>query len=259
MATLNANSTVGRAAKFTHRARRPLPPACARPPDCQDHAAAPTIPAGYSRAERLSDGAVHVIGIALAALAVPALIAWTMLHRSGAAITGASIYGVTLVLMLTCSGIYNMSGQTRWTGLLRRLDHSAIYLKIAGTYTPFILLSGGNARGLLAGLWAAAAVGTLSKMLAPERFRWLALALYLGMGWAVVFLGGALLSELSGPVVGLMAAGGIIYTLGVAFFLSERLPFHITIWHAHVLTGSALFFVAVSLLIAGTPPPDLVQ
>lgn len=208
---------------------------------------------GYTRSERVSDGVVHVLGVVLAVIAVPVLIVLTVQFRSQkTAIVGASIYGATLVLMLAISALYNMSGQTRWTGLLQRLDHSAIYLKIAGTYTPFLLLSGVHMPRLLVGLWAAAVAGTLLKVLMFGRFRWFTLALYLAMGWAVLFVGMGMLSELPGLVLGLMTAGGIIYTVGVVFYLSERLPFHITIWHVHVLAGSVLFFIAVSLLIVGS-------
>jgi len=212
----------------------------------------PNIRSGYSRSERISDGVVHVIGVALALVAVPALIALTAIHRAEpAAIVGASIYGTTLILMLGFSALYNLIDSARWNGLLRRLDHSAIYVKIAGTYTPFVLLSGAPATGLLTGLWGSAAIGSVLKMLAPGRFRWFALSLYLAMGWAIVFAGFALLDALPWGVLAPMIAGGVIYTAGVAFHLLDRLPFHNTIWHVFVLLGSVLFFVAVALLIAG--------
>ncbi|MFC3571360.1 PAQR family membrane homeostasis protein TrhA [Paracoccus simplex] len=208
----------------------------------------------YSRAERISDGVVHVIGVVLALAAVPALIALTVASGAGAAaVVGAAVYGTTLILMLAFSALYNMIDNPRWTGLLRRLDHSAIYMKIAGTYTPFTLLSGGQASGLLAGLWAAAALGLSLKIIAPARLKWLALALYLAMGWAGLYAGGAMLAELPAGVLALMLTGGGLYTVGVLFFLFERLPFHNTIWHVFVLGGSVIFFIAVALCIANWP------
>ena len=213
---------------------------------------------GYSRIERVSDGVVHILGISLALIAVPVLVSLTAIHRSEpAAIVGALIYGATLILMLSFSALHNMIDSARWSGLLRRLDHSAIYVKIAGTYTPFMLLSGTPMTGLLASLWGSAAIGTCLKMLAPTRFRWFALALYLAMGWAVVFAGGSMLPELSPAVLVPMIVGGIIYTLGVVFFLFERLLFHNTIWHIFVLAGTVMFFVAVSRCIAGLPSEGL--
>lgn len=209
------------------------------------------MPRSYSRAERLSDGAVHLLGVTMALLAVPVMITLTAIWRTEpAAILGASVYGATLILMLTFSALYNMVENPRWTGLLRRLDQSAIYVKIAGTYTPFTLLAGGQMLCLLAGLWTAAALGLVLKMLAPAGLRWPALALYLAMGWAALYAGGPMLAELPGTVLALILAGGIVYTTGVVFFLLERLPFHNTIWHVFVLAGSVLFFIAVALLIA---------
>ncbi|WP_170564373.1 PAQR family membrane homeostasis protein TrhA [Ruegeria atlantica] len=208
----------------------------------------------YSQAERYSDGVVHIIGIAAAIVAVPFLIALTAQYRTEpVAVLGASIYGFTLLLMLSFSALYNMVESDRWGDLLQRLDHSGIYVKIAGTYTPFIMLSGVQMPGLLIGLWSSATLGSILKMIDPHRFRWFGLALYVGMGWAAVWAGQSLLTDLSQPVVVLMIAGGLVYTAGIAFYLSDWLPFHNTIWHAFVLTGSVLFFLAVSLRIAWAP------
>ena len=128
----------------------------------------------YSRHERLSDGVVHLLGLGLALLAVPVLIVSTVLSGAAPAVViGASVYGVTLILMLTFSALYNMIEDPRWSGLLKRLDHTGIYVKIAGTYTPFTLLAGGQALGLLVGLWVAALIGLALKIVAPYRLRWL--------------------------------------------------------------------------------------
>lgn len=208
----------------------------------------------YTRAERLSDGVVHMVGIFLAVIAVPLLIVLTVLYRSQpGSVAGVTIYGVTLIAMLSFSALYNIFDSSRWTGLLRRLDHSAIYMKIAGTYTPFVLVSGVPATGLLAGLWGAATVGSVLKMLAPGRFKWFALALYLAMGWVGLIAAGPVITGLSPAVLWTAAAGGIVYTVGVGFYLSTPLPFHNTIWHVFVLAGSVLFFIAIAVLIAGLP------
>ena len=208
----------------------------------------------YTRPERISDGVIHVAGVLLALTAVPVLITLTATMRGDmAAITGASIYGATLIAMLACSAVYNISGPCAWEGVLRRLDHSAIYLKIAGTYSAFVLISGQGAM-LLTGLWAAAAAGTALKVAAPHRFRWVGLALYLGMGWAGLVAGWPMLSTLPAPVLAMVVAGGVIYTLGVPFYLMSRLPYHIAVWHGFVLTASAVFFAAVlTHVLTGTP------
>lgn len=204
---------------------------------------------GYSRAEDLSDAAVHVVGLALIALAVPALILLTALTRDDfPALVAVSIYGTALAAMIACSALYNLNRREAWQGLLQRLDHSAIYVKIAGTYTPFALLSG-QGFALTAGLWGTALVGVALKLVSPSRWRWIALSLYLGMGWAVVVAGQSVLDELPAPVIALMIAGGSLYTVGVGFYLWDRLPFHYTIWHLIVLAASLLYYVAVVLLI----------
>lgn len=207
----------------------------------------------YSRAEKISDAVVHVTGLAMVLMAVPVLIVVTALFRGDAAsVTGVSVYGGALLLMILCSGLYNI-GETSGLGaarewLLRRLDHAAIYLKIAGTYTPFTLLSG-HGLTLTAGVWAAALAGVVLKVISPERFKWLALALYLGMGWAGAVAGGALFSALPVPVLVLMATGGGLYTLGVVFYLWRGLPFHYTIWHVLVLAASFVFYAAVMVQV----------
>lgn len=199
----------------------------------------------YSRAELVSDAVVHWAGLFAVTGAVPVLVVLAALMRGdAAAVAGASVYGVTLLLMVLCSALYNSLGPPGWHWLLRRLDHAAIYLKIAGTYTPFALITG-QGIGLILGLWGAAVAGVAMKLASPERFRWFGLALYLAMGWAGVVAGHDLLAAVPGPVVVLMVVGGLIYTAGVAFYLCERLRFHNTIWHVFVLAASFVFYAAV--------------
>ncbi|OWU84301.1 Hly-III family protein [Oceanicola sp. 22II-s10i] len=211
----------------------------------------PGIRPAYSRAERFSDGVVHVMGVALALISVPLLIGFTVAGGDARMVWATGIYGATLVAMLTFSALYNMIDSIRWKGLLKRFDHSGIYFKIAGTYTPFVLTTGAQPSTLLAGLWGTAAFGAFMKFVAPNRYRLLAVALYLCMGWAVMVADRGLLAELSGPVLTLMLAGGIVYTFGVVFYLFDRLPFHYTIWHVFVLVGTGLFFAAVSVHTLG--------
>ncbi|TCM84641.1 PAQR family membrane homeostasis protein TrhA [Rhodovulum steppense] len=207
----------------------------------------------YSRAERVSDAVVHVTGLAAVAVGVPVLVVLAIVFRGdGAAILGITVYGAALFAMIGFSALYHMVQHPDWTPILRRLDHSAIYWKIAGTYTPFTLLSGGHGAGLLAGLWAAAAAGTGLRMLAPYRFRAVNLALYPAMGWAGAVAGWGLFATLSPVVMGLIVAGGVLYTVGMVFYLWERLPYHNTIWHVFVLVASVLFFAAVATHVIDT-------
>ncbi len=213
--------------------------------------AATTRPA-YSRAEQVSDAVVHLVALGLALTAVPVLIALAIAWRGDAsAVVGACVYGGSLIAMITCSALYNAGLWPRLAPVFQRLDHSAIYFKIAGTYTPFTLFSGGGF-GLLAGLWGAALAGAGLKILAPGRFRVLGLALYLGMGWIGVLAGWQLFAAMPPAVFWLVVAGGVTYTLGTLFYLAEGRLFHNTIWHVFVMTASVLFFVAVALYLAAT-------
>lgn len=204
----------------------------------------------------MGDALVHGIGLVAAGVAVPVLILLAALwHGTATALLATGIYSAALIAMLVCSALYHHLPRPSWKPWLLRLDHSAIYVKIAGTYTPFAILSGGAGGGLVAGLWGAAVAGCGVQMMFSGRTRWPGFALYLGMGWAGLLAGWALFDTLSPAVMGLIVTGGVIYTLGVAFFLWERLPFNTAIWHGFVLTASALFFVAVTLHMAHTAPP----
>lgn len=208
----------------------------------------------YTRAERLSDAAVHVIGVIFALMAVPVLVTLALLwHGDRTTILAATVYGASLIAMLACSALYHMTPASQWRGILRRMDHTMIYVKIAGTYTPFVVLTGAQAGPLLTGLWAAAIVGATLKILAPHRFRWIALGLYLGMGWAGLVVAGDLVVALTPGAFALMLIGGSLYTFGVVFFLWQTLPFHNTIWHVCVLAATTIFYVALVIQLSQIP------
>ena len=207
----------------------------------------------YTRAERRSDAVVHMSGLAVVLIAVPVLVTLAIVLRGDvAAVVGTTLYGVALTAMILCSALYNMAEHPQWRAFFRHFDQTAIYIKIAATYTPFILMSGGSNLWLLAGLWCAAIFGSGMRMMAPDRLQLLAVAIALGMGWAGLFAGDAFFAALSMPVIVLIVTGGVLYTVGVAFFLCERLPFHMTIWHVFVLTASMVFYAAVTVHVVQT-------
>ena len=210
---------------------------------------------GYSHAEKRLDSMIHIVGVGAALLAVPLLIGAALMRSiqtgSGSFILAISIYGFCLVAMLSASALFNLGFKPGLNWLFQRVDHAAIYLKIAGTYTPFTLISG-QGLGLLAGLWGAAALGVALKLFSPVRFRFAALMLYLGMGWVGVLILPALAQALPLATLVLMVLGGVVYTTGVLFYLWTRLPYHFAIWHIFVLVASFLFYAAVMvLLLAG--------
>ncbi len=203
-------------------------------------------PPVYSRAEYVSDAVIHVSGIAFALVGGPVIVTLAALWIGEAGIVGAmGIYVITLLAMLTCSALYNMVTVPGWKTVLRRIDQSAIYFKIAGTYTPFVILSGSHAGWFLTGIWGVAIGGASLVLFAPGRFKWLAIAAYLALGWAGVVGGGPLVWSLSGPVLILLLVGGGLYTAGVAFLVWERLPFHNTIWHVFVLAATVVCYAAL--------------
>ncbi len=202
----------------------------------------------YSRAERLSDAAVHAVGIGAALVGVPILIRLAVdLHVDAPAFGATTVYGLALVLMLVFSALFHLTTRPRLRRIFRSLDHTAILCLIAATYTPFVLLSGAPTTGLLVLLWTAALLGAALRAFAPDRLKLAAIALALGMGWAGLIGGGALFALLSTPVMVLITLGGVLYTVGVGFCVWERLPFHYTIWHVCVLAASAAFYAAVTV------------
>ena len=206
----------------------------------------------YTRAERISDGVIHVAGLISALIAASVLITLTALwSQQPGILIGTIIYCVTLVTMIGASAAYHMTPYAGWKGYLQRLDHSAIYLKIAGTYTPFTLLAGADMWLFLAGIWVAAIVGTVLRTVFHGQYFNAGLMLYVGMGWAGIWLAGDMLAALDPATLRLMIIGGLVYTVGVAFWLLERMPFHNTIWHIFVLVATGIFYAALLLEISG--------
>ncbi len=209
---------------------------------------------GYTRGERAADAVMHVAGVSASLVAAPVLVALAALWREDPAVPlAAAVYGLSLVAMFAASAAYHLvRARPPLRELLRRIDHAAIYAKIAGTYTPFTVLLGGDRTALiLAGMWSAAGAGMLMKLLAPHRLEWLMLGLYLAMGWAVVVVGWPILGAMSTAALTLMVLGGVLYTLGVVFHLWESLPYQNAIWHGFVLVASFVFYAAVAIETLG--------
>ncbi|MBK0400995.1 hemolysin III family protein [Limibaculum sp. M0105] len=201
----------------------------------------------YTRAEHIADAVLHVLGVISALVAVPVLITLAAVwHGNLSTVLAAAIYGVSLIAMFAFSAAYHLVHHAGAREILRRFDHAAIYVKIAGTYTPFaVLLARDEAGPILAGIWTAALVGLAIKVTAPRRLETLCLFLYLAMGWAALFIGGPIIDGLSDAGLVLMITGGVLYTLGVVFHLWHSLPFQNAIWHGLVLAASFVFYAAV--------------
>lgn len=206
---------------------------------------------GYSQAERRSDAIVHWTGLALGLAAAPAVVALAFRAPDRALVAAAAVYAASLLAMFAASAAYHMTPAPAWRDRLRRLDQSAIYLKIAGAYTPFAVMTGPEAMPFLAGLWAAAAAGVTLKAMTARQLFGVTVALYLAMGWAALAFGGPIFARMTPGAFHLVLAGGLFYTIGVAFLIWERLPFHVTIWHVFVLAASLMVYAAMVIELRG--------
>ncbi len=201
----------------------------------------------YTRAERRADAVVHVAGLAFAVVACVILFVGVFPTADGLHRVAISIYGAGLITMLGCSALYNLSAPGERKALYRRLDHAAIFLMIAGTYTPFLLLAVGGTWGvgLLVFVWLVAIAGAAVKLVFPGRFERASICAYLLLGWSVLAALDPVLAAVSPSAVTLLAIGGALYSIGVIFHVWERLPFQNAIWHAFVLAAAACHYAAV--------------
>jgi hemolysin III len=211
------------------------------------HAAADAMHWNYDRAEIIADGVVHIVGICFGLVAATTLIVLTAIYATALDIVAVSIYVAGLLAMLVLSATYNLWPVSRAKWVLRRFDHSAIYLLIAATYTPMIIQVKDSflAIALLIGVWCVAIVGIVLKLARPGRYDRLAVGLYLAMGWSGIMLYDAVVSALPTLALAFLIAGGVLYSLGVIFHAWQRLRFQNAIWHCFVLLGAACHYTAV--------------
>jgi hemolysin III len=201
----------------------------------------------YTLGEEIANSVTHGVGLALSIAGLAILATLASLRGDPWAIVGASIFGTTLVLLYLSSTLYHAIPYPRSKRVLRVLDHSAIYLLIAGTYTPFTLVTLRGALGwVLFGLvWGLAVLGIITTSAAMDRLKVLSIVLYVAMGWLVAIAAKPLIASLSWGGLSLIIGGGVVYTSGLLFYAWRRLPYHHTIWHIFVLVGSLLHFLAV--------------
>src|SRR6201996_1069765 len=211
------------------------------------HAAVGAVRWNYDRAELIADGVVHGIGVCGGLIAATVLIVLTAVYATALDIVVVSIYVAGLLAMLVLSATYNLWPVSRAKWVLRRFDHSAIYLLIAATYTPFIMEVKDSvfAIALLIGVWCVAIVGIVLKLVLPGRFDRLSVGLYLAMGWSGMMLYGRVVPALPTLALWFVVAGGALYSFGVIFHAWRRLRFQNAIWHCFVLWGAACHYTAV--------------
>jgi hemolysin III len=215
------------------------------------HAAAGAVRWNYDRAELIADGVVHGIGVFCGLVAATVLVVLAAVYATPFEVAGVSVYVAGLLAMLVLSATYNLWPVSRAKWVLRRFDHSAIYVLIAATYTPIIMQMKHSifAIALLIGVWCVAVVGIMIKLVWPGRFDRLAVGLFLAMGWSGFMIYDTVVASLPTLTLWFIAAGGLLYSLGIIFHAWQRLRFQNAIWHSFVLLGAACHYTAVLDLV----------
>lgn len=199
----------------------------------------------YSRSETIADFAVHVVGLCFGYAAAATLLTLTAIHEATTDLVATSVYVVGLLLMLTISAVYNLWPVCPLKWRLRRLDHSAIYIFIASTYTPFVLKPGAIAPVVLIGMWCVAAIGIAIKFAMPGRLDRLSIGVCIAMGWSGALLWAGRGAPMSAVAYHYLLAGGLLFSLGVVFHVWRNLRFQNAIWHFFVLLGIGCHYAAV--------------
>ncbi|MFV8462150.1 PAQR family membrane homeostasis protein TrhA [Vibrio campbellii] len=206
----------------------------------------------YSDIEERANAITHGLGVVLGVVGLILLLIRAFDHQADTlTIASMAVYGSSIILLFLASTLYHSITTVKTKRLLKTLDHCAIYLLIAGSYTPFLLVSLRTplAMGLMAVIWGIALVGIIMKIAFVYRFKRLSLVTYLAMGWLslIVVYQLAMNIEMGGLV--LLALGGVIYSLGVIFYVAKRIPYNHAIWHLFVLAGCACHFFAIYLYV----------
>lgn len=206
----------------------------------------------YSRAEIISDGAVHVIGLVAALIGLTVLVMLTARWRGLVEVSAVMIYGFALVTMLGCSLAYNMIPISPLKWFMRRFDHCGIYLLIAGTYTPLLTQVSDpfTAYALAAIVWSGAITGIVLSLGFPGKGDRFKVAAYLALAWVAVLAVKPLMASLSFTTMALVVVGGLLYTLGVVFYRWHSLKYQNVIWHLFVVSAAACHFAAITTAMA---------
>jgi hemolysin III len=205
----------------------------------------------YTVGEEIANSITHGIGVAVSIVGLTLLIAWASLYGDGWALASGIVFGITLILLYTGSTLYHAIPFPKARRVFKILDHSAIYLLIAGTYTPFTIVTLRETGGwwMFVIVWVLAVIGISTEAFWTYRPRWVSAVVYLAMGWLVVFMIGPIRAALNPTGLWLLVAGGLCYTLGTIFYVYKRVPYFHMVWHLWVLAGSVCHFIAVLLYV----------
>ena len=205
----------------------------------------------YSFREELAHGISHGIGAGLAIVGMVFLLIAAIRYGDSRHIISAMVYGSSLILLYLASTLYHLISHPGIKRIFQKIDHSMIYILIAGTYTPLTLvtLRGGWGWTLFGLVWTMALFGLVLEVVLPRRIGWLSIILYLGMGWLIVLAIKPLLVSLATGGLILLVVGGLFYSLGVIFYAWEKLTYNHAVWHLFVLAGSVMHFFAILVYV----------
>lgn len=208
----------------------------------------------YSLGEEIAHGLTHGVGIVLAIAGLCVLVTFSALYGTAVHVVASSIFGASMIVLYTASTLYHSLPMPETKRIMRVVDHASIYLLIAGTYTPFSLVTLEGAWGwsLFGVVWGLAIVGIIFKLFFTGRFDRLSVAIYVAMGWCGLVAIKPMMAALPTLGLWLLVAGGLAYTGGVIFYLLERMRYHHAIWHLFVMAGTTLhYFVILFFVIPG--------
>lgn len=209
----------------------------------------------YTVAEEIANALTHGLGAVLSVVALVTMVVYAAMDADPYRITAASVFGATLIFCYLASTLYHALPSPNLKDFFRIIDHCAIYCLIAGTYTPFLMISMRGTVGwtLLIVMWSLALAGCIFKLFFTGRFDKLSTGLYVGMGWTAIFAVKPAIEMIPSGALILCIIGGLIYTSGVVFYHWDRLPYNHAIWHLFVLGGSTAHFFAIFLFVLPLP------
>ena len=205
----------------------------------------------YERREEIANAITHGIGAILSVAALVVLIVFSSLRGTAWHVVSFTIYGVSMLLLYTNSTFVHSLKEGKWKDLFEILDHSSIYIFIAGTYTPYMLVAirGELGWSLFGVVWGIAILGCVFKAFFVKRFLFMSTFFYLVMGWLIVIAWNPLTAAIPAGGINLLVAGGAAYTVGTIFYVWRGFPYHHAIWHLFVLAGSVLHFFSILLYL----------
>ena len=205
----------------------------------------------YTQKEEILNAVTHGVGILFSIVGLVVLVAFASINGSSILIASSAIFGGTLIFAYSSSTLYHAITNEKAKQLFRQFDHAAIYLLIAGTYTPVLtLLDSSLGLTIFVTIWTTATIGVILKFVYPHRFKKLSVVLYLVMGWFIVVVIKQLMLNMDSNGLWLMLIGGLFYSIGVIFYIWKSLPYNHAIWHLFVLAGSIFHYFMILLYVA---------